>query len=646
MAPGFGLLGFTGETALCPSNIRFIQEQFNRLERPVTGERFTPKRLLDLGMNESEEPRLVLTEQHETSFEHVEYAALSYCWGQAEEAKRQLTLTKDNYEEFRKAIPFEKMTAVLIDAVTVCRVLKIRYLWIDALCIMQGPKEHSDWEQQSYEMNRIFGTSLLTICAIASPSCTQSFLHHVDRDSPRMEFDLYTEDMGLLEGTLRLRLLTVQGHPVSTGHEPGFRESWPLDRDLICSQWNTRGWIYQEDALSPRKLFFGATMVHFQNESSISSENGCDKPVSLFRHHLSQELEYRQVLSHESLRSQHPFVLDVWYRMVMDMAKKNFTNRLDVFPAASGIARVFKEVSFHRYVAGLWAEDLHCGLLWYLDFRPGISTVAGVGPADLPQLLRLLDHSAIVAPSWSWASRSRYTNSTFRFMLTNEVDKTSRIRTHLKPKFTIHNVAVEVDGLNPLGRIKRAHIVMSAKILKLPAKPRSRDWNCEFNGPSTILIFPDWKTKDSTIGASDDSVNLLRLVLLTDCCAQSQTIASQCQACGRSTEQLPESRDKDWWKNPDTCRQCIDGEAFRSQAMCKPKYMDTFFEDSKPGFDSTRDCPLCRDRNLKRDVWGLLVFPAEGRASTYYRVGTFLSRAEHGGSDHFNSAEEERFTLI
>lgn len=67
--------------------------------------------------------------------------------------------------------------------------------------------------------------------------------------------------------------------------------------------------------------------------------------------------------------------------------------------------------------------------------------------------------------------------------------------------------------------------------------------------------------------------------------------------------------------------------------MCKPGYMDTFFRDSEPGFEPTRDCPLCSDTKLKRGVWGLLVSPAAGRANTYVRVGTFLSRAEHGGFD-------------
>lgn len=221
-------------------------------------------------------------------------------------------------------------------------------------------------------------------------------------------------------------------------------------------------------------------------------------------------------MSHESPRSQHPFAPDVWYGTTSDMANKDFTDQVDMFPAASGIARVFTEVSPYRCMAGSWAEDLHCGLLWYCDQITGFRDE---GPADLPRLLQFLDHSSAIAPSWSWASWRKRGRSTLRFILTNEVDRTSRVRTHLRPSFTIHDVVAEVDGVNPLGRIKSAYLTMQAKILELPVKPTTSSWNCDFR-PSTILIFPDWKTQGfSAIGVSEESLERLRLILLTNCCA-------------------------------------------------------------------------------------------------------------------------------
>lgn len=71
------------------------------------------------------------------------------------------------------------MTPVLKDAIIACRTLGIRYIWIDALCILQD--DHNDCEEQSYQMSRIFGESWLTTCATASSSCLEGFLEHPDR---------------------------------------------------------------------------------------------------------------------------------------------------------------------------------------------------------------------------------------------------------------------------------------------------------------------------------------------------------------------------------------------------------------------------------------------------------------------------------
>ncbi|KAK0719006.1 hypothetical protein B0T21DRAFT_338960 [Apiosordaria backusii] len=47
------------------------------------------------------------------------------------------------------------------DAVKVCKSLGIRYLWVDALCIIQDSK--NDWEQENQQMSRVYEGSYLTI---------------------------------------------------------------------------------------------------------------------------------------------------------------------------------------------------------------------------------------------------------------------------------------------------------------------------------------------------------------------------------------------------------------------------------------------------------------------------------------------------
>lgn len=64
----------------------------------------------------------------------MKYAALSYCWGNEEQPKS----TPENLKEWTKCISLKEISAVTKDAIQLYIALSIRYLWIDALCILQG----------------------------------------------------------------------------------------------------------------------------------------------------------------------------------------------------------------------------------------------------------------------------------------------------------------------------------------------------------------------------------------------------------------------------------------------------------------------------------------------------------------------------
>jgi hypothetical protein len=67
----------------------------------------------------------------------VSHHPLSYSWGNREEAAVQLKTQFTNLQEFEVRIDPESMCKVMRDAVTICRLLSIRHLWTDALCIIQ-----------------------------------------------------------------------------------------------------------------------------------------------------------------------------------------------------------------------------------------------------------------------------------------------------------------------------------------------------------------------------------------------------------------------------------------------------------------------------------------------------------------------------
>jgi hypothetical protein len=98
-----------------------------------------PARLLDLN---GDEPRLLLTD---TAEPQGSYATLSHCWGSEPSF---LTLTASNLEDMQTGIPMAKLPRTFSDAITTTKTLRLSYLWIDSLCIIQsGDGATEDWQK-------------------------------------------------------------------------------------------------------------------------------------------------------------------------------------------------------------------------------------------------------------------------------------------------------------------------------------------------------------------------------------------------------------------------------------------------------------------------------------------------------------------
>lgn len=532
------------------------------------------------------------------------------------------------------------MTPVLRDAITVCQVLGLRYLWIDSLCIQQDG-DSTDWEEQSQEMSHIFGNSWLTICAPVAKSCLQGFLDHMDRHSGTIEIELGATENQQAQGSFCLRLLTVNGKP---GFEDGyyFSKLAPLDRDLNYSEWNTRGWVFQERLLSRRLLYFGARMIHFQHGDHVISENGYSVDDDFFDPRLTAQgggtMRYCATdLLHQlqMVQDQGRFITEFWYKLVTVVNPSNFTDRRDILPAIAGVARRVHECTKHRYLAGLWEEDLCCGLLW--DF---VATSDHVGPrfspASLPQLLEIIKEANSIAPSWSWASR----RMGLGFKITNQDHMTCRVRRHLRADFKILQSRVLVDGVNTYGRIRSASIsLFGARIGLLPdalasTKRLKGNLQCEILPGFWAFVRTDWVPSSFRATGIEKPMQVQSQLLL---------IASCCSDWSGSGETRPMSMAT----HNEQAESKAEPRVFVERLLeaMKPGYKGSFYKDNHPDFDAAVDCDPCSDHTLRRDVWGLLIYPA-GPADTFYRVGTFFSRAQHGGSAIFEGIESRRLDLI
>ena len=210
-----------------------------------------PTRVIDVGpADASQAPRLLVT-----SKETGRYVALSHCWGslmQSDAGQHARTLTT-NLQNMQCRIALEKLPRNFQDAVLVVRKLGLRFLWIDALCIVQD--DLADWAREAARMADVYGSAHLTIAATSAKSSTDGFLKRpqVTAASIPYHVDTCTEPAGCLVIT----------------YEPE-RDSWYSSIEM--TRWNTRGWTFQERLLSKRVLHFTARRLFWECRMTEASE--------------------------------------------------------------------------------------------------------------------------------------------------------------------------------------------------------------------------------------------------------------------------------------------------------------------------------------------------------------------------------------
>ena len=117
-----------------------------------------PRRLIDVGPPDgTKSPRLSVREQWSVT-ESLGYSILSHCWGTSHpESSDFLRLSLQNMRLMQNHIDFGRLPKNFQDAIVVTRALGLRYLWIDALCILQtlqmiGHQRHPRWHSTTLEV--------------------------------------------------------------------------------------------------------------------------------------------------------------------------------------------------------------------------------------------------------------------------------------------------------------------------------------------------------------------------------------------------------------------------------------------------------------------------------------------------------------
>lgn len=102
----------------------------------------------------------------------VDYAALSYCWGPQ---PTFLTLTERHLKLLKDGISASRLPKTFQDAIYVTTTFGLRFIWIDALCILQDSE--ADWLKEAAMMGEVYPKSIITLAATASEDSEEGLFY-------------------------------------------------------------------------------------------------------------------------------------------------------------------------------------------------------------------------------------------------------------------------------------------------------------------------------------------------------------------------------------------------------------------------------------------------------------------------------------
>lgn len=142
-----------------------------------------PKRVIDVGSaDQSNRPRLVEL-RHERG--NLEYMTLSHRWPSPEEERRSiLKLSTASETNMCRQIPMSELSPVFRDSIALTRRLKVRYLWIDALYIIEDDPD--DQKSEIERMGDIYKGSVCNVAAAEDYQLNAGLYRHRDTSRIRL----------------------------------------------------------------------------------------------------------------------------------------------------------------------------------------------------------------------------------------------------------------------------------------------------------------------------------------------------------------------------------------------------------------------------------------------------------------------------
>jgi len=345
-----------------------------------------PSRVINVGPPDGCSEPFLYESRHESAL----YITLSHCWGDLP----PLTTTTTTLAQRKQTILLEELPKTFQDAVIITRRFNVRYLWIDSLCILQDSA--SDWETHSSRMCSIYKNSLLTIAATHAPNSSVGCF--AQRDGFLCQPHLIDHYESQTVSSFWIARLTANRSSSSFFNSPLFR----------------RAWVYQEEMLSSRTLYYTAEGLRWRCRTCKASESYPDLSIGMddinrFQQKFlpSGNSKYRMDIKplgrfgYANIDALGALRRSRWHEIVEEYTVRLLKNPSDKLAALLGIADAVGNVTGEEYIAGLWKGSLFLDLLWF------IKPYSGSKSADQSVIVSPTRIFPQVAPSWSWASVNR-----------------------------------------------------------------------------------------------------------------------------------------------------------------------------------------------------------------------------------------------
>ena len=309
---------------------------------------------------------------------------LSHCWG----TLKCLTLTTLNYKYLETGFKLKELPKTFREVIEITRNLGIRYLWIDALCILQD--SHRDWRHEAPMMMKVYENSHCNISALAATDSEQGcFFKRLPWCISRTVVETSWDNE--LNGSCDI-------YP---------EYFWPSSVD--AAPLNSRAWVFQERLLAPRILHYGCDQLLWECleldacetypdglpcTDTVPRNNWWDVGTRITGRWKGVDLDTQALRKRFALEpGERSLMYKYWHQLVYVYSLCNLTRAEDKLVAISGLAKRVQSCLDDEYLAGLWKGSLPSELLWYAHWSDGCPKRS----------------SPYHAPTWSWASIERGT---------------------------------------------------------------------------------------------------------------------------------------------------------------------------------------------------------------------------------------------